>query len=100
MANEASTTNLSVAEVRALADRLQARAISAFSVDAPSQQGDGLLAAAALLHLVIELQTLRGEIDRIATLCTDEEAARALFDALTERGEHHSGLVAIRFDKP
>ena len=61
-------TSLSVAEVRALADRLQARATSAFAVGSPSQQGDGLLAAAALVHLTLELQALRSEVRRIAAI--------------------------------
>ena len=93
-----SITNLTLVEVRALADRLQARAISALSIDTPTQQGDGLLAAAALTRLALELQTLRATVHRVAATCGDREAQQALFDALTPRGPHHSGVVSVRFD--
>src|SRR6266853_4389537 len=43
---------LTSAEVRALAERLRARATSVVLRDAPSQQSDGILAAGALVHLV------------------------------------------------
>ncbi len=91
-----NTTSLSVAEVRALADRLQARATSAFGVGAPSQQGDGLLASAALVHLTLELQALRSEVRRIAATCRDREAQQGLFDAL--QGPHGSGVIIVRFN--
>ena len=48
---------LTSAEVRALAERLRARATSVVLRGAPSQQSDGILAAGALVHLVAELQT-------------------------------------------
>jgi hypothetical protein len=92
------TTPMTAQEVAILADRLRARATSAFMVGAPSQQGDNLLAAAALQHLVLELRALRQEVRRIASTCTDQEAQRALFDALTDRGPHHAGAITIRFD--
>jgi hypothetical protein len=91
-----NTTSLSVAEVRALADRLQARATSAFAVGAPSQQGDGLLASAALVHLTFELQALRSEVRRIAATCRDREAQQGLVDAL--QGPHGSGVIIVRFN--
>jgi hypothetical protein len=93
-----NTTPMTAEEVRILADRLRARAISAFMIDAPSQQGDGLLASAALLHLVFELQVLREEVRRIAARCTDQQAQQALFDALTPRGPHHAGAITVRFN--
>jgi hypothetical protein len=98
MATETSNTNLTAAEVRALADRLQARATSTFAVGAPSQQGDGLLASAALVHLITELQELRAEVARAAASCSDDVTARALRDALTKRRGHHRGVVSVRFD--
>src|SRR6266446_939853 len=58
---------LTSAEMRALAERLRARAISVMLHDAPSQQSDGILAAGALVDLVTELQTLRRGIERAAS---------------------------------
>jgi hypothetical protein len=46
---------LTSAEVHTLAERLRARSISVVLRDAPSQQSDGILAAGALVHLVVEL---------------------------------------------
>jgi hypothetical protein len=89
-------TTLTSAEVRALAERLQARATSVLLHDAPSQQSDGILAAAALVHLVAELQTLRGEIERAASSTSD--MAQHLRELLGDRGPLHRGAVTIRFD--
>jgi len=98
MADNITTTTLTVHEVRALVDRLQARATSALLRDTPSQQSDSLLAAHALLHLLMELQTLRDEVHRVAQGMSDQTAAQKLWDALA--GPHHASLVAVRFDKP
>ena len=89
-------TTLTSAEVRALAERLQARATSVLLHDAPSQQSDGILAAAALVHLVAELQTLRGEIERAASSTSD--MAQHLRELLGDRGPRHRGAVTVRFD--
>ena len=62
---------LTSAEVRALAERLRARAISVMLHDAPSQQSDGILAAGALVDLVTELQTLRRGIERAASSASE-----------------------------
>jgi len=81
------TTTLSTSEVRALAHRLMARAQSTLMQGTPNQQSDGLLAAATILHLMIELQELRSTVDRIAAgMPPDSAATQALFDALTPQG--------------
>ena len=86
---------LTSAEVRALAERLRARAISVVLRDATSQQSDGMLAAGALVHLVAEMQTLRGEIERAASSASD--MARHLREMLADRGAHDRGTVTVRF---
>jgi hypothetical protein len=90
------TTTLTSAEVRAPAERLQARATSVLPYDVPSQQSDGILAAAALVHLVAELQTLRGEIEHAASSASD--VAQHLRELLGDRGTLHRGAVTVRFD--
>src|SRR5215470_10777828 len=87
---------LTSAEVRALAERLRARATSVVLRDTPSQQSDGILAAGALVHLVAELQTLRGEIERAAS--STSNAAQQLRELLGNQGAHHRGSVTVRFD--
>ena len=87
---------LTSAEVRALAERLRARATSVMLHDAPSQQSDGILAAAALVHLVAEPQTLRGEIERTASSASD--LAHHLRELLGDRGAHDRDTVMVRFD--
>ena len=87
---------LTSAEVRALAERLRARATSVVLRDAPSQQSDGVLAAGALVHLVAELQALRGEIQRAASNASD--MAHHLRELLGVRGTHDRGTVTVRFD--
>jgi len=87
---------LTAAEVRALAERLQARDTSVLLHDVPSQRSDGTLAAAALVHLVAELQTLCGEIERAASSTSD--MAQHLRELLDGRGAHHVGAVIVRFD--
>src|SRR5258708_13097054 len=54
---------LTSAEVRALAERLRARATSVALRDAPSQQCDGTLSAEPLGHLVPQLQPLLRELE-------------------------------------
>jgi hypothetical protein len=83
-------------EVRALAERLRARATSVVLSDAPSQQSDGILAAGALVHLVAELQVLRGEIERAASSASD--TAHHLRELLGDRGAHDRGTVTVQFD--
>jgi len=83
-------------EVRALAERLRARATSVVLSDATSQQSDGILAAGALVHLVAELQTLRGEIEHAASSASD--MAHHLSELLLDRGAHDRGAVTVRFD--
>jgi hypothetical protein len=87
---------LTSAEARSLAERLRARATSVVLHDAPSQQSDGILAAGALVHLMAELQTLRGEIERAASSASD--MAHHLRELLVDRGAHDRGTVTIRFD--
>jgi hypothetical protein len=87
---------LTSAEVRALAERLRARATSVMVHDVPSQQSDGILAAGALVHLVAELQTLRREIERAASSTSD--MARHLRELLGDRGALDRGAVTVRFD--
>ncbi len=87
---------LTSAEVRALAERLRARATSVMLHDAPSQQSDGILAAGALVHLVAELQALRGEIERSASSASD--LAHHLRELLGDRGAHDRDTVMVRFD--
>jgi hypothetical protein len=87
---------LTSAEVRALAERLRARATSVMVHDAPSQQSDGILAAGALVHLVAELQTLRGEIERAASSAS--AVAHHLRELLGDRGANDRGTVTVRFD--
>jgi len=87
---------LTSAEVHALAERLRARATSVVLRDATSQQSDGILAAGALVHLVAELQTLRGEIERAALSASD--VANHLQELLGDRGAHNRGTVTVRFD--
>ena len=82
---------LTSAEVRALADMLTARATSVLH-DAES---DGLLSAGALVHLMAELQTLRGEIERAASSASD--MAHHLRELLVDRGAHDRGTATIRF---
>ena len=89
-------TTLTSGEVRALAERLRARATSVVLSDAPSQQSDGILAAGALVHLVGELQTLRREIERAASSTYD--MARHLRELLGDRGALDRGAVTVRFD--
>ncbi len=87
---------LTSAEVRALAERLRARATSVVLRDTPSQQSDGILAAGALVHLVVEMQTLRSEIERAALSASN--VAQHLRELLGDRGAHHRGSVTVRFD--
>ena len=87
---------LTSAEVNAIAERLRARATSVMLHDAPSQQSDGILAAGALVHLVAELQTLRGGIERAASSATD--MANHLGELLGDRVAHDQGTVTVRFD--
>ena len=87
---------LTSTEVHALAERLRARATSVVLRDAPSQQSDGILAAGALVHLVAELQTLRGGIERAASSASD--SANHLRELLGNQGAHHRGSVTVRFD--
>ncbi len=87
---------LTSAEVHALAERLRSRATSVMLHDAPSQQSDGLLAAGALVHLVAELQTLRGEIECAASSASD--MAHHLRELLLDREAHDRGTVTVRFD--
>ena len=87
---------LTSAEVRALAERLRARATSVMLHDAPSQQSDGLLAAGALVHLVAELQTLRGGIERAASSAS--EMSHHLRELLGSQGAHDQGTFTIRLD--
>jgi hypothetical protein len=83
-------------EVHALAKRLRARATSVILHDALSQQSDGVLAAGALVHLVTELQALRGEIERAASSASD--MAQHLRELLGGQGAHLRGTVTVRFD--
>ena len=87
---------LTSAEVRALADRLRARAISVVLHDAPSQQSDGILAAGALVDLVAELQGLRSEIERAASSASD--MAHHLRELLGDRRARERGTVTVRFE--
>src|SRR5260221_6178557 len=87
---------LTSTELRALAERLRARATSVMLDEAPSQQSDGILAAGALVHLVAELQTLRGEIEHAASSTSD--VAQHLRELLGDRGALHRGAVTVRFD--
>jgi hypothetical protein len=87
---------LTSAEVHALAERLRARATSVVLRDAPSQQSDGILAAGALVHLVAELQTLRGGIERSASSAFD--VANHLRELIGNQGARHRGSVTVRFD--
>jgi hypothetical protein len=87
---------LTSAEIRALAERLRARATSVVLHDMPSQQSDGVLAAGALVHLVTELQALRGEIEHAASSASD--MAHHLRELLRDRGSHDRGTITIRFD--
>ena len=87
---------LTSAEVHALAERLRARATSVMLDEAPSQQSDGILAAGALVHLVAELQTLRGEIERAASSTSD--VAQHLRELLGDRGALNRGAVTVWFD--
>jgi len=87
---------LTSAEVCALAERLRARSTSVVLRDAPSQQSDGILAAGALVHLVAELQTLRGEIERAASSASD--MAHHFRELLGDRGAHHRSTVTVRFE--
>jgi hypothetical protein len=87
---------LTSGEVRALAERLRARATSVVLSDAPSQQSDGILAAGALVHLVAELQSLRSGIERAASSASD--MANHLGELLLDRGAHDRGTVTVRFD--
>ncbi len=87
---------LTSAEVHALAERLRARATSVVLRDTPSQQSDGIVAAGALVHLVVELQALRGEVERAASSASD--MADHLRELLADRGAHDRGTVTIRFD--
>jgi len=64
--------------------------------DATSQQSDGVLAAGALVHLVRELQALRGEIERAASSASD--MAHHLRELLGDRGSHDRGTITVRFD--
>jgi len=89
-------TTLTAAEVRALAERLRVRATSVLLHDVPSQQSDGILAAGALVHLVAQLQTLRGEIEHAAS--GTAELAQHLRELLGDRALHHRGAVIVRFD--
>jgi len=95
MASRAPIT-LTSAEVRALAERLIARATSVVLRDAPSQQSDGILAAGALVHLVAELHALRSEIERAAS--STSNVAQHLRELLGDPGRHHLGSVTVRFD--
>ena len=88
---------LTSADIRALAERLRARAASVVLRDTPSQQSDGILAAGALVHLVAELQALRGEIDRAASSTCN--VAQHLRELLRDRAAHHLGSVTVRFDR-
>jgi hypothetical protein len=87
---------LTSAGVCALAERLRARSTSVVLRDAPFQQSDGILAAGALVHLVAELQALRGEIERAASSASD--MAHYLRELLGDRGAHDRGTVMVRFD--
>jgi len=87
---------LTSAEVHALAERLRARATSVVLRDATSQQSDGILAAGALVHLVAELQALRGEIKLAASSASD--MAHHLRELLDDRGALDRGAVTVRFD--
>jgi hypothetical protein len=80
---------LTSAEVHALAERLRARATSVVLRGAPSQQSDGILAAGALLHLVADLRTLRGQIERAASSAS--EVAQHLRELLDDRGTFDRG---------
>jgi hypothetical protein len=87
---------LTSAEVCALAERVKARSTSVVLRDAPSQQSDGILAAGALVHLMTELQALRGEIERAASSASD--MSHHLRELLGDRGAHDRGTVVVRFD--
>ena len=87
---------LTSAEVNALAERLRARATSVALRDAPSQQSDGILAAGALVHLVAEVQALRGEIENVASSASD--IAHHLRELLDDRGAHDRGPITVRLD--
>src|SRR5215472_7941900 len=87
---------LTSAEVRALAERLRARATSVALRDAPSQQSDGILAAEALVHLVAELHALRGEVERAASSASD--MARHLRELVGDPGTRDWGTITVRFD--
>jgi hypothetical protein len=87
---------LTSAEVCAFAERLRARSTSVVLRDAPSQQSDGILAAGALVHLVAELQALRGEIEHAASSASD--MAHHLRELLGDRGARDRGTVMVRFD--
>src|SRR5467141_323373 len=95
MANP-NPTSLSVAEVRALAARLQARAhlgVRGRRTVTARRRAFGLC---RLVHLTLELQALRSEVRRIAATCGDREAQQGLFDAL--QGPHGSGVIIVRFN--
>jgi hypothetical protein len=55
------------------------------------------MAASTLLYLLIELQTLRDEVRRIAEGMHDTTIASMLFEALGEDCAEHSGLVRVSF---
>ena len=94
----ADQLRLTTSDVRALADRLQARATSALLRDAPSQSSDTMLASALILFLLAELQELRATVERIASgMPPDSAWGHALFDAIAENGAHHAGLVRVHF---
>jgi hypothetical protein len=61
-----------------------------------SQQSDGVLAAGALVHLVAELQALRGEMGRAAPNASD--MAQHLCELLGDQGAHHCGTATVPFD--
>ena len=54
------------------------------------------LPRARLVHLVAEMQTLRGEIERAASSASD--MAHHLRELLGDRGAHDRGAVTVRFD--
>jgi hypothetical protein len=64
--------------------------------DATSQQSDGPSPPGRWVHLVAELQALRGQIERVASSASD--MARHLRELLGDRRAHDRSTFTIRFD--
>ena len=87
---------LTSAEAHAPAERLRARATPVMLRDAPSHQSGGILAAGALLHLVTEVHTSRGEVERAASSASN--VGDDLRELLGDRAADNRGTVTVRPD--